>query len=170
MVEVRAEQFESKQFRVAEAAEDEVIARHFYQLWLDNQVSATDLRPDWQAVTLQFIQQARQDLQFQAFVAVVEQQVVGSVSCQLFAGLYPLILTDRQRKYGYIWGVYVEPQYRRQGLAKQLTQLAIDYLKSLHCTRVILHASPSGKPLYEQLGFVSSNEMRLDLPPSNLPP
>lgn len=165
MVEAQAEQFQAVQFRVAQTTEDAVIARHFYQLWLDNQIPAADIRPDWQAATLQFIQQARQDLQFQAYAAVIEQQVVGSVSCQLFSGLYPLILTDRQRKYGYIWGVYVEPPYRRQGIAKQLTQMAIDYLKSLHCTRVILHASPSGKPLYEQLGFIPSTEMRLDLPP-----
>lgn len=153
------------QFRAAQITEDEVIARHFYQLWIDNQVPATDIHPDWQAMILQFMQQARQELQFQSFVATIGPQIVGSVSCQLFAGLYPLILADRHRKYGYIWNVYVEPDHRRQGLAKQLTQLAIDYLKSLHCTRIILHASPSGKPLYEQLGFTPSNEMRLNLPP-----
>ena len=40
---------------------------------------------------------------------------------------------------------------------------AIEYLKSIACTRVILHASPSGKPVYSSLGFSESNEMRLDL-------
>lgn len=38
-----------------------------------------------------------------------------------------------------------------------------DCLKSLGCTRVILHASPFGKPIYSHLGFSESNEMQLDL-------
>jgi ribosomal protein S18 acetylase RimI-like enzyme len=106
---------------------------------------------------------ARQELGYKAFVAEIDGIVVGSVGCQLFAGLYPHILTDQYRKYGYIWGVYVEPPYRAQGLGKKLTSRAQEYLKSLACTRVILHASPSGKPVYSSLGFSESNEMRLDL-------
>jgi ribosomal protein S18 acetylase RimI-like enzyme len=151
------------QFRVARPDEDVMIARHFYQLWRDNEVPKDQIRADWQQTVLQFIQQARQDLFYQAFVAEVNDQVVGSAGGQLFAGLYPLALADSWRKYGYIWGVYVEPEYRRQGYAKTLTQMMITYLKSLGCTRVILHASPSGQPVYSQLGFTNSNEMRLDL-------
>jgi hypothetical protein len=41
--------------------------------------------------------------------------------------------------------------------------MAIAYLNALGCTKAILHASPSGKPVYSNLGFVSSNEMQLDL-------
>ena len=38
---------------------DVTIAHHFYQLWLDNEVSADSLREDWLEITLEFIQQAR---------------------------------------------------------------------------------------------------------------
>lgn len=48
-------------------------------------------------------------------------------------------------------------------LDKKLTGMALDHLKLLNCTRVILHASPLGKPVYSSLGFWESNEMRLDL-------
>ena len=41
--------------------------------------------------------------------------------------------------------------------------VAIEYLKSLACTRAILHASPSGKSIYAGLGFSETNEMKLDL-------
>ncbi|MGF1588468.1 MAG: GNAT family N-acetyltransferase [Pleurocapsa sp.] len=139
---------------------DSVIAEHFYQLWLDNNVSANLIRDDWLDVTLKFIQQARQELKFQAFVAQVEDKIVGSLSCQLFAGLYPSIRRDRN--YGYIWNVYVQPDYRRQGIAKELTKTAINYLKTLNCTKAVLHASPSGKPVYENIGFIASNEMMLN--------
>ncbi|HCF28156.1 MAG TPA: GNAT family N-acetyltransferase [Cyanobacteria bacterium UBA11049] len=149
--------------REASQNEDLLIARHFYQLWRDNDVAAESIRANWQEIILQFIDRARQDLFYKAFIAEVNGVAIGSASCQIFAGLYPLALVENYRKYGYIWGVYVEPAYRGQGIAKQLTSMAIAYLKSLGCTRVILHASPSGKPVYISLGFSESNEMRLDL-------
>ncbi|MBE9046528.1 GNAT family N-acetyltransferase [Pleurocapsales cyanobacterium LEGE 10410] len=140
---------------------DGIVAEHFYQLWLDNNVSANTISQDWLNVTLEFIQQARQELQFQAFIAQIEGEIIGSVSCQLFAGLYPNIRCDRN--YGYIWNVYVEKAYRRRGIATELTKVAIARLKTLNCTKALLHASPSGKPVYENLGFATSNEMMLDL-------
>ncbi|MGQ4648986.1 GNAT family N-acetyltransferase [Lyngbya aestuarii] len=150
-------------FRESTPQEDSLVAQHSYQLWRDNQVPAHSIRSDWLEVMLQFIADARRELYYQAFVAEVDSFIVGSVSCQLFAGLYPLALTAKYRKYGYIWNVYVESPYRGQGLAKKLTRTACNYLKSLCCTQVILHASPFGRPVYERLGFVDSNEMRLDL-------
>lgn len=151
------------QIREARPEEEGLLAKHFYRMWRDNQIPGQDVRSDWQQVVLQFIANARQTLHYRAFIAEVDHQVVGSVGCQLFDGLYPLILTEQHRKYGYIWGVYVEPEYRQQGIGGQLTETAVGYLRSQQCTRVILHASPSGQPVYERLGFTPSNEMRLDL-------
>jgi ribosomal protein S18 acetylase RimI-like enzyme len=150
-------------FREATLQEDSLIAEHFYQMWLDNNVSPESIQPDWLNINLQFISKVRQDLCYKAFVAEVDGKLVGSVGCQLFAGLYPNIILGNYRKYGYIWGVYVYPNYRRQGLAEQLTKMAIAYLKSIDCTRVVLHASPQGKPIYSKLGFSDTNEMRLDI-------
>jgi ribosomal protein S18 acetylase RimI-like enzyme len=150
-------------YRMATLEEYALIAEHFYALWRDNEVPAASIRSDWQELTIAFLNHARQELSYKAFVVEVEGLVVGSAGCQLFAGLYPQIIEDSARKYGYIWGVYVEPDFRGQGFAKRLTAMAVAYLKSLDCTRVILHASPSGKPVYTGLGFSESNEMRLDL-------
>lgn len=157
--------FTEQDFKVREASphEDSLIAQHFYQMWQDNDVSTCSIRSDWLNITLQFISHARQELCYKAFVAEVDGLVVGSSGCQLNACLYPNVLEDHYRKYGYIWGVYVEPPYRGQGIAKQLTGTALEYLKSISCTRVVLHASPSGKPVYSNLGFNETNEMRLDL-------
>ena len=154
---------ESFNIREASAQEDSLIARHFYQLWRDNDVPPQSIQSDWFEITLRFVERARKELCYKAFLAEIDGQVVGSAGCQLFAGLYPLALTEQYRKYGYIWGVYVELPYRGQGIAKKLTGMAVDYLKSLGCTRVVLHASPLGKPVYSSLGFSESNEMRLDL-------
>jgi len=154
---------ENVTFREANPQEDSIIAQHFYQIWRDNDVPADSIKSDWLELTLQFINQARQELYYKTFVVEVGNLVVGSTSCQLFNGLYPNILVEEYRKYGYIWNVYVESPYRNQGFAKKLTSLACDYLKLLGCTRAILHASPLGKPVYDRMGFYQSNEMRLDL-------
>lgn len=145
----------------ATIAMDQIIAEHFYQLWLDNNVSEDSIYDDWLDITLKFIQHARQELKFQAFIAQVGTEIIGSVSCHLFAGLYPDVRRDRN--YGYIWNVYVKSDYRHQGIGTKLTNTAIDYLKSINCNKAVLHASPFGKPVYENIGFISSNEMALDL-------
>jgi len=149
--------------RAATLAEDFLIAQHFYQLWRDNEVSEGLIETNWRETVLQFINRARRELEYKAWVAEVDGQLVGSGGCQLFAGLYPNALKPEYRQYGYIWGVYVEPPYRGRGIARELTERAIGHLQSLGCTQAILHASPSGKPIYEGLGFTASNEMRWDL-------
>ena len=143
--------------------EDSIIAEHFYQLWLDIGVPENSIKPNHHSLTLEFITQARQNLSYKGFVAEVDNIIVGSASCQLFTGLYSLILEEEYRKYGYIWGVYVQPSYRRKGIAKKLTNATIQHLKSINCTKAILNASPAGKPVYESLGFIPSNSMQLDL-------
>lgn len=149
--------------REATPQEDTVIAKHFYQMWQDIGVPEQAIESDWLNITLLFIEQVRRDFSYKAFVAEVDSVVVGSVSCQIYAGLYPNIISPQHRPYGYIWGVYVEPSHRQQGIAKQLTSQAIAYLKTIGCTRAILNASPSGKPVYERLGFLNGNAMYLDL-------
>jgi predicted GNAT family acetyltransferase len=67
------------------------------------------------------------------------------------------------RRYGYIWGVYVTPIERCHGLGRRLTETCVQALIELDCTHALLHAAPPGKGIYEGLGFVSTNEMRLTL-------
>jgi GNAT superfamily N-acetyltransferase len=154
-----------KHIAIREAAikEDLLIGKHSYKMWLDIGVDESNIHLDWQNITLKFIEEARQDLFYKAFIAEVDNIIVGSVSCQLFAGLYPNVFKNEYRKFGYIWGVYVEQSYRRQGIAKKLTNRAIEYLKEIGCTRVVLNASPLGKPVYSSLGFSEGNVMELDL-------
>ncbi|MEM7738712.1 MAG: GNAT family N-acetyltransferase [Deinococcota bacterium] len=90
-------------------------------------------------------------------------QVLAVAACQQFAGPYPFAFMPSKRLYGYIWGVRVVPDARRQGLATLLTKACRDYLGQLGCNRILLHASPQGRKVYEQLGFEPSNEMRLEL-------
>ncbi|MBI3645203.1 MAG: GNAT family N-acetyltransferase [Acidobacteriales bacterium] len=62
-----------------------------------------------------------------------------------------------------IINVYTEPEVRQQGLARQLMLLMIQWLREQGLYSVVLHASDAGRHLYETLGFVPTNEMRLRL-------
>jgi GNAT superfamily N-acetyltransferase len=62
-----------------------------------------------------------------------------------------------------IINVYTEPKVRRKGLARRLMLLMIQWLKEQGFSSVALHASDEGRPLYETLGFIPTNEMRLRL-------
>ena len=63
-----------------------------------------------------------------------------------------------------VLNVYVEPSWRRRGVAGALMRVLLDDLAARQVRRVVLHASADGRRLYERLGFVSTNEMRLRLP------
>jgi GNAT superfamily N-acetyltransferase len=59
----------------------------------------------------------------------------------------------------YVCNVYTEPSHRKLGIARRLVETMLDYCKECGYPRIRLHASQFGKPLYEQLGFVPTNEM-----------
>jgi GNAT superfamily N-acetyltransferase len=62
-----------------------------------------------------------------------------------------------------ILNVYTYPRYRRQGVAREVMQTMIGWCREQGFAYVSLHASEDGKPLYEELGFEPTTEMRLKL-------
>jgi len=59
----------------------------------------------------------------------------------------------------YLLNVFVEPGYRRRGVARALIELSLAEARSRSIRVVTLHASAEGRPLYERLGFRTTNEM-----------
>lgn len=93
--------------------------------------------------------------------------VTGTDSVVAGAGLWlmewpPHVLGSGPRR-GYILNVYTEPQFRRQGLARKLTETALDWCRANGIDLAVLHASTDGRPLYQSMGFQNSNEMRMKL-------
>ena len=64
---------------------------------------------------------------------------------------------------GYIMNIVTMPRYRRLGIARRIIQTMLEWLAEQGIRRVELHATGMGRSLYEELGFVDSNEMRLRL-------
>ena len=60
---------------------------------------------------------------------------------------------------GYILNVYVEAEYRGQGLAQELMQHAEEAFRERGVAFEVLHASQMGRPVYEKLGWAVMPEM-----------
>jgi ribosomal protein S18 acetylase RimI-like enzyme len=60
---------------------------------------------------------------------------------------------------GYLLNFWVDPGYRRLGLARSLVQRALTEAQQRKIRIVALHASDAGRPVYEAMGFSATNEM-----------
>ncbi|HEV2445607.1 MAG TPA: GNAT family N-acetyltransferase [Candidatus Sulfopaludibacter sp.] len=63
----------------------------------------------------------------------------------------------------WILNMYVEPAWRRRGIARRLMETMIAWCRDEEYVSVSLHASQEGRLLYESMGFMPTNEMRLEL-------
>ncbi|MBA3762926.1 MAG: GNAT family N-acetyltransferase [Chthoniobacterales bacterium] len=62
---------------------------------------------------------------------------------------------------GTVLNVFTEPEWRRRGVAGLLMQRIINWSRDAGLDGLTLHAADAGRTLYEKLGFVATNEMRL---------
>ncbi len=62
-----------------------------------------------------------------------------------------------------IMSMYTDPAFRRLGLASRIVTWMVAWARARGYARIYLNASTMGRPVYAKLGFVSGNEMRLDL-------
>ncbi|MDH4563851.1 GNAT family N-acetyltransferase [Pseudomonas sp. BN411] len=60
---------------------------------------------------------------------------------------------------GYVLNVFVEPAYRRRGLASALMKLAEAEFAQRGVSFAVLHATQAGRPVYEELGWAATAEM-----------
>jgi ribosomal protein S18 acetylase RimI-like enzyme len=76
---------------------------------------------------------------------------------------WPPHMVGQGARRGNILNVYTAENYRRRGLARQLMEAVLVWCRENGVDTVILHASPAGRSLYEEMGFKATNEMRLQL-------
>lgn len=99
---------------------------------------------------------------YQGFLAVDPSgAVIGGGGIVISA--WPGALGQRQPSRAMILNMYVEPQYRRQGIARALMNAMIAWCREHNFKAVALHASDDGRGLYDNMGFKPTNEMSLDL-------
>ena len=70
-------------------------------------------------------------------------------------------------KNAYITSVFVEPDYRRQGIASEMLRRIVARAQAYGCVNIMLTATDMGKPLYEKLGFIQTPNAMLYAPKTN---
>jgi ribosomal protein S18 acetylase RimI-like enzyme len=73
----------------------------------------------------------------------------------------------RVKEFGFIHDLWVEEEYRNEGIARQMTMLAIEQFKAMNVTQIRLDtaaANESARKLFTSCGFrVSTIEMLMEL-------
>lgn len=159
----------SFKIRRATVRDAEVIAWHRARMFQDMGDVSGDafdiLRTKAQARLEQWIDSG-QYFGWLATPADKPETIVGGAGIQLQPILpHPVdTSTIGEGRQGTIINVFTEPQWRRHGVAGLLIKEIVAWSRSERLDRLILHASGQGRPVYERLGFVPSNEMRLGTP------
>jgi len=111
--------------------------------------------------TRPWLLRALADGSYRGWLAEAQGKVVAGGG--ILISTWPAGPRDPRTQRAVILNVYCDPEFRRQGLARQLMSLMIQWLQQEGFSSVALHASEAGRPLYEALGFRQNNEMRLNL-------
>lgn len=147
------------------------------QATMDDLESLVNLRVEFLAevneVTTQSLSNLRTNLhdyfartlpsgEFLAWLAEADGIIVGTSGLVFFQR--PPSCNNITGQSAYIMNMYTLPSWRGRGVATALLNRVLDYIKATPCRSVFLHATAQGRPLYERIGFKSSNEvMELEL-------
>ena len=98
----------------------------------------------------------------QTNILAVDGEVIGCASL-CYIKVMPTF-SHPTGKRAHLMNVYVRPEYRRKGIAREMINMLISEAKEKGVTEISLDATEAGKPLYESLGFWSVEEsMKMNL-------
>ena len=98
--------------------------------------------------------------EYLAWFAIAQDQAVAA-GLGLWLMDWPPHMIGSGARRGNILNIFVRPEYRRRGIARELMSVALEWCRANAVDHVMLHSSVDGRHLYESLGFTSTNEMRL---------
>jgi len=149
-------------FRTATPDDCAVILHHRRSMFEDMQEGTAEDLDRMIEATAPWLAQALADGSYRGWLA---RDLHGKVVAGggILVSSWPAGPRDPLTRRAIILNVYAEPEVRRQGLARSLMLLMIQWLKDQGFSSVALHASDAGRRLYETLGFQPTNEMRLAL-------
>jgi GNAT superfamily N-acetyltransferase len=139
-----------------------VVMRHRERMFRDMGRAADDRLAAAMAISERFFAHGFSDGTYRGwFVTDGKDEVVaGAGVVLLYHHAGP---RDPSERRPVVVNVYTEPGFRRLGLARCLMHRVLEWCRERGFRFVYLHASDDGRPLYESMGFVPTNEMRIDL-------
>ena len=153
--------------RPATVADISVLAHHRASMFHDMGTLPVHQMAALEAATASYLRDAMPSGEYLAWVAEAPDAhppIVGGAGVQLRSILPRPRPGHEDLELGpeaIVLNVYVESSWRRRGAADALMRALLQELAQRGIRRVVLHASEDGRRLYERLGFVATNEMRL---------
>ena len=156
--------------REATVSDIAVLAHHRAAMFRDMGTLALDQENALERATVVYLRNA---LPSEEYLAWIAEDTTAAASPIGGAGVQLRPLLPRPRHGGgdlelgpeaIVLNVYVEPAWRRRGVAEALMRTLLEALAARGIRRIVLHASDEGRRLYERLGFVATNEMLLNAP------
>ncbi|HEX5438826.1 MAG TPA: GNAT family N-acetyltransferase [Gemmatimonadaceae bacterium] len=152
--------------RIATLADAPTIARHRADMFRDIGTLPDALYSSMIDATRRYLETAMPTGEYVGWLAAPAtepERVIAGIGVQLRAVL-PHMGPDAHALAfgpdGFVVNVFTERSWRRRGVAKQLMRQLLEWAPRHGVNRLALHASREGRLLYDQLGFVSTNEMR----------
>jgi GNAT superfamily N-acetyltransferase len=154
--------------RVATVADVDVLARHRAEMFRDIHSVSDETCAAMAVASRAYFQRAIPAGEFLGWLAHQAHDptvIVAGAGLQLRPALptlrkLPEMAEVTSGQQGLIVNVYTEHDWRRHGLAALLMSHVLNAAKVHDLGSLVLHASADGRPLYEKLGFVPTNEMR----------
>lgn len=154
--------------RRATAADAGVLARHRVEMFRDMGELPDHLADPLTEASRAYFERAILDGRYVAWVAESGDRpgdVIAGAGLQLRDLLpRPAPQGDHlvQGPQGLILNVFTERPWRRRGVADALMRELLRWCRNNGIESIVLHASEEGRPLYRQLGFKPTNEMRYE--------
>ena len=152
------------QIRTAIVDDAELIARQRRRMFVDAG-QAEDVRMG--AMEAAFVPWVRSRLEngtYLGWLASEQDRVIAGAGMWLMD--FPPHFLNAQPLRAYLLNFFVDPEFRGRGLARSLLEAVLAEARRREIEVVTLHASKFGRPLYEETGFLPTNEMMLLAPGS----
>jgi len=148
------------QIRRAELRDIETLIRFRQELFEANQKSGIESKAI-DGATREYLDAKMKKDQFVAWIAETESEAAACSAVSFYS--LPPKPWNLSGRYAYVSSMFTKPEHRKRGLARQLLQAALEYIKAQGVQQVTLHASQWGESLYSSVGFQPTNEMRMTI-------
>jgi GNAT superfamily N-acetyltransferase len=151
----------NSEYRIRRATVEDapVIARHRAAMFRDMGDASGDDIARIESASILYLRRMISERRFLGWLAERQGKVVAGGGL-VVSQLLPRPGAVDGGEQALILNVYCEPEHRRRGLARALMEAMLEWCKRERIAKVVLHASQDGRPLYESLGFIQTNEMR----------
>lgn len=157
--------------RTAGPGDAAAIARHRAEMFSDMGHLPPAQYPGLVSETVEYLTAAIPAGEYIGWLVSVEEQtaVIAGAGVQI-RRILPRPIADggsvriAHGREGIVLNVFTEKPWRRKGLANLLMERVLEWAPHAGLDRLVLHASEAGRPLYDRLGFVLTNEMRYARP------